>query len=132
LKVSGDASFYGNPVVLEFVAGVLCYYAFQAVPGEAIRAHRVPLIAAGVAAAVAMIVAALATNPPVTAILVGVTSTILVLAAVLAVPHSAGRRQLRHLSRASLFRGGVEPGFRAAFPDSRLGYAWSACPSLLE
>ena len=77
------AMFYAQPIVLEFVLGILCYYGFRALPRERILAARGLLGFAIVVAAATMIAAAISTIGPRNAVIVGFTSTILVFSAVL-------------------------------------------------
>ncbi len=83
VHAGGALKFYAHPIILEFVLGILCYYGFRAVPNDRIVANRKVLIGGMFLAAAAMIGAAVTTMGPLNAVIVGITSTILVFCAVL-------------------------------------------------
>ncbi len=75
--------FYGHPIILLFVIGILCYFIYRAVPGERILKNQGLLVGSGVAATLVMLVAAITLIGPPNALIVGFTSSVLVLSAVL-------------------------------------------------
>ena len=79
----GSLMFYAQPIVFEFVLGVVCYYVFRVVPAQRAFAARWVLVLTASAAALAMIAASLTTAGLTVLSLVGLASTVLVLSAVL-------------------------------------------------
>jgi peptidoglycan/LPS O-acetylase OafA/YrhL len=83
LNVGGAAMFYAHPIIFEFILGILCYYGFRSLSEERIQANRTFFVFATIASALVMIAAAITTVGLLNAVIVGVTSTTLVLGAVL-------------------------------------------------
>jgi exopolysaccharide production protein ExoZ len=83
LQPGGAMMFYGHPIILLFVIGILLYYAFQAIPSEQILANKWTLIITGIAAALVMIITAINLIEWRNALIVGFTSSVLVFCAVL-------------------------------------------------
>jgi exopolysaccharide production protein ExoZ len=83
LNVGGAAAFYAHPIILEFVLGILCYYGFRGLSVERIRDNRGLIICTSTIAGLAMVATAVNLIGPINAVIVGCTSTILVLGAVL-------------------------------------------------
>jgi peptidoglycan/LPS O-acetylase OafA/YrhL len=83
LHFTGAVTFYAQPIVFEFVAGLFCYYVFRSSPVRSIRAIRWPLVFAVLAAALCMIAASAYANGTTALSLVGLASTVLVLSSVL-------------------------------------------------
>lgn len=83
IDVTSAAVFYAQPIIFEFVAGILCYYAFRAASEKSISNNRTILVGFCGLGALGMIAASIFTRGGTTLLLVGIASTILVSGAVL-------------------------------------------------
>jgi exopolysaccharide production protein ExoZ len=83
LNAGGAAAFYAHPITLEFALGILCYYFFRKLSAERVRDHREFIVCGTALAGLTMIATAVNLIGPANAVIVGCTSTIMVLGAVL-------------------------------------------------